>query len=63
VYEQAGFGAYELDPDSGTAEFWQKKISYWVRLFLGDEARCFEASTEPQFSAYRRREKRRKVQD
>jgi hypothetical protein len=28
VYEQAGFGAYELDPDSGTAEFWQKKISY-----------------------------------
>jgi len=28
AYIQAGFAGYELDPESGFAEFWQKKINY-----------------------------------
>jgi hypothetical protein len=28
AYTAAGFEGYELDPSSGCAEFWQKKISY-----------------------------------
>ncbi len=27
AYEKFGFGGYELDPESGKAVFWQKKIS------------------------------------
>merc|ERR1712232_302274 len=27
TYKQVGFGGYELDPENGRAEFWQKKLT------------------------------------